>query len=226
MAMLNNQRVNRQTKYGPFEKIAMLQYQRVNDRVVQANFRNPETGMWAISCEHGKRTEQTTCSVSILINNRYLPEPSKDWVEDKWAQRDIVKKHTWYALIHHFVVLFNCMPWMSLADFPTTESSFQIDLLERADDACRFLQCSGWCWCCWSIRHQELKTLTRNGPAKQCFFQLISNLKMESTIQNPGLLLSSWGELVFLVFLTGGGPETMAFKLYELWSCCLVVSKA
>ena len=54
--------------------------------------------------------------------------------------------------------------------------------------------------------------------------QLISNLKVESAMQNPGLLLSSWEELVFLVFLTGETPRNHGF-LYELWFCCLVVQK-
>ena len=87
--------------------IARLHYQRVNDRVF-----------------------------STSINNRYIYQNLRRIEfkeEDKWVQRDIVKsffnvlkRHIYYALIHHIVVLKLHAIWLWMILLQDLRFGFQV----------------------------------------------------------------------------------------------------
>jgi hypothetical protein len=106
--------------------------------------------------------------------------------------------------------------------FPNDWSSFQIDLLGAVSYD---FQIPTSAPAGADVADQEDTKNSRLWPEmaqQNSGRQLISNFKMESTMQNPGLLLSSWEELVFLVFLTGETPRNHGFQ--TLWIVILLFS--
>jgi hypothetical protein len=201
----------------------MLQYQRVNDRVVQANFRNPETGMWAISCEHGKRTEQTTCVACQLLSTIVIYQNLRRIF--RWRQmgsKGYCEKTHMICIDTPFCSVFQLHALNESGRFPNDWSSFQIDLLGAVSYD---FQIPTSAPAGADVADQEDTKNSRLWPEmaqQNSGRQLISNFKMESTMQNPGLLLSSWEELVFLVFLTGETPRNHGFQ--TLWIVILLFS--